>query len=342
MHLRNAEIFCDAASLRSISRAAELHALSQSSASQAISQLERDLSVQLIDRSRRPLELTPAGQQCYEGFRELLDMYARIRDGVQGLNDVVAGRIRVAAIYSVGLMHLDACAREFERAWPQTCVQVDYLHPDTVYQRISDDEADLGLVSFPHSGGDFTSIPWREHPLVVVVAPGHPLTDCESFVEPQQLHQQDFVSFTTELAIRRRIDRWLKQAGVAVNPVREFDNIENIKRNVEEGTGVSLLPRPAVEREVCSGSLVALPVASVEWSRPLGIVHRRHRSLSRAARQFVEFLQAFAEEDSPATGAEFSEPQAASPPGIPSRIDEPSLGGPHTSVTARSPRGAKP
>lgn len=295
MHLRNAEIFCDVAAFRSISRAAEVHHVSQPSASQAVSQLEKDLAVQLIDRSRRPLELTPAGQKCYEGFRELLGLYRQIRDQVHGLKDVVSGRVRVASIYSVGLLQLDACVREFERAWPSIEVQVDYLHPDSVYQRISDDETDFGLVSFPQHGGEFASIPWREHSLVLVVPPGHRLAEYSDGIAPELLEDEDFVAFTTELTIRRRIDRWLKQARIAVNVMHEFDNIENIKRGVEAGTGVSLLPRPAVEREVRSGSLVAVPVCGVNWTRPLGIVHRRHKSLSRAATLFVEFLQNYPE-----------------------------------------------
>ena len=71
----------------------------------------------------------------------------------------------------------------------------------------------------------------------------------------------------------------------------EFDNIETIKRAVEIDAGVSLLPAPTVVREVEAGSLVAVPLATNELVRPLGIIHRRGKDLGVTARRFIELLR---------------------------------------------------
>ncbi len=88
-----------------------------------------------------------------------------------------------------------------------------------------------------------------------------------------------------------QIDRWFRKARVSINVVHEFDNIENIKSAVEDGSGITLLPEPTVRREVAKGTLVAIPVKGEPLYRPLGIVQRRQKPLSTAAQKWIELLQ---------------------------------------------------
>jgi DNA-binding transcriptional LysR family regulator len=107
-------------------------------------------------------------------------------------------------------------------------------------------------------------------------------------VELSALSGATLVGFDPDLKIRRETDRVLHGLGTEVR--MEFDNIETIKRAVEIGAGVSLLPEPTVAREVQLGTLVAVPLADVEFTRPVGIVRRRGRELGRVAEQFTELL----------------------------------------------------
>jgi DNA-binding transcriptional LysR family regulator len=76
----------------------------------------------------------------------------------------------------------------------------------------------------------------------------------------------------------------------------EFDNIETIKQAIEVATGVSLLPKPTIERELASGALAMVPLDGLPLARPLGIIHRRDRKLSETAQRFVALLQSQASE----------------------------------------------
>jgi DNA-binding transcriptional LysR family regulator len=225
----------------------------------------------------------------FEGCRKLLQSFRKIEDDVQRLGSKVLGRVRVAAIYSVGLLQMNAYVQRFTQLYPDVRLRLEYLHPDEVYSRILNDEADIGLVSFPRDGGDIRSIPWQEQQMVLVVPPEHPLARRTS-VPPRELDDADFVAFTPELEIRKRIDRWFRHEGIGVNVVHEFDNIENIKRAVEIGSGVALLPIDTVRREMDFGSLRAVSLTGVEWVRPLGIVHRRPNAFPTAVAKFVELL----------------------------------------------------
>ena len=295
MHLRNVEVFCDVVKHGSFSKAARAHQVSQSSASQAVHMLERRLGCRLIDRSKRPFELTPAGQIYYDGCRKILESFRHVEDRVQQMRNKVIGRVRLAAIYSVGLLQMDAYAKQYKSIYPDVVLQLDYLHPDDVYTRILNDECDLGIVSFPRVGGEIASIPWQNQEMVLVVPPGHRHAGESPFraqsVPVQALDGETFVGFTSELTIRKQMDRWFKQSGISVDLVHVFDNVENIKRAVEIGSGVALLPAPTVRREVEAGLLHAVQIDGVEWQRPLGIVHRRNRTLTNPARKLVELLR---------------------------------------------------
>src|SRR5205823_2279900 len=101
---------------------------------------------------------------------------------------------------------------------------------------------------------------------------------------------EDYIGFTQELTIRREIDRRLKRARVAVRVVHEFDNIETIKRAIEIGSGVALLPGPTVWPETSNGRLAAVEVSDSDLVRPLGIVHKRNKQLTTAVQKFIELL----------------------------------------------------
>jgi DNA-binding transcriptional LysR family regulator len=294
MSLRNVELFCEVARCRSFSRAAETHEISQSSVSQAVAQLEKRLGVKLIDRHHRPLELTVAGQTYFDGCVTILNDFRSLEDSVQQLGKKVTGRLRVAAIYSVGLLELDRYAHQLKEAFPDVDVRIESLHPEDVYSRVRDEAAEIGLVSFPRDSGEFSSILWQEQPFVLVVPPDHRLANrvSDHYLSGSvtELEGEELVSFTTELRVRRQLDRWLREAGVSPRIVHEFDNVEQIRRAVEDGLGVALLPAPTVARSVETGTLVSLRFSDVEWTRPLGVIHKRNRKLSNAASRFVELL----------------------------------------------------
>jgi DNA-binding transcriptional LysR family regulator len=290
MHLKSLKVFCDVVGRRSFSRAAEENGISQSGASQVVNQLERHLGTKLIDRSKRPFTLTPEGEIYYGGCRKLVERYFSLEDRVRTLHDEVAGRVRVASIYSVGLHHMDRYLHEFLSLYPKANVRLEYLHPHKVYEAVENDHADLGLVSYPKSSRTVKAISWRQEPMVLVCAPAHRFAKRKN-VSLEEVSREPIVGFDSDLTIRREIDRVLDQHHGEVNVVMEFDNIETIKRAVEIDAGVSLLPKPTVVREVETGTLAAVPISAHELVRPLGIIHRRGKDLGVTARRFIELLR---------------------------------------------------
>ncbi|MHB8902588.1 MAG: LysR family transcriptional regulator, partial [Thermoguttaceae bacterium] len=103
MNIETLRVFCDVVQHQSFSRGAAANQVSQSAATQSVHRMERHFGIQLVDRSKRPFVLTPEGQACYEGFREVLEVYDAVETRVRSLRKEITGMVRVAAIYSVGL-----------------------------------------------------------------------------------------------------------------------------------------------------------------------------------------------------------------------------------------------
>jgi len=290
VQLETLKLFCDAVRLRSISRGAAQTGVTQSAASQAIQQLETELDVQLFDRSRRPLQPTPEGRGFYEACRTLLAGFERARGDLAASRQRVEGTVRVAAIYSVGLHDISRHMQPFMAMHPHARVLLECLHPHKVVEAVLGDEADLGILSYPAASRALAVLPLREEPMVLVFHPSHRLAR-RRVAEAADLQGERFVAFDHDLAIRRAIDRVLKRAGVRVEVVMEFDNIETIKQAIAIAAGVSILPRPAVAKEVEIRMLGAVPLAIGGLARPIAIIHRKGKLLTPAVARFIDVLR---------------------------------------------------
>jgi DNA-binding transcriptional LysR family regulator len=291
MQLESLKIYCDVVRWASFSKAALENGVSQSSASQVVHQLEVRLGVKLIDRSKRPLVPTAHGKVYYEGCKDLVGRYLEVENRVKALEDErnLAGTIRVASIYSVGLHHMSRYVERFRAAYPDAEVRIEYLHPIRVIEGVIGGDAELGLVSFPRKWPELIVIPWREEEMVLAVHPSHRFAKLDE-IDAERLDGEAFVGFEAGLPIRRAVDRFLRKHGVHVRVALEFDNIETIKRAVEVPSGVAILPSPTVLGEVKAGTLHCVRFKDRRPTRPLAIIHRRSEQLGLAASRFLELL----------------------------------------------------
>jgi len=290
MHIETLRIFCDLAELRSFSETGKKHGLSQSAVSQQIAQLELTHKDQLLDRKKRPLELTPAGELFYEACRDIIERYERLRSELNALQKSSGGRINVAAIYSIGMHTLPDYVKKFMVNYPDVNVHVEYLSSGQIYELVLNGEVDIGLVAVPKRDKRLEVCDFEEEPLVLVCSPKHPLAG-ESKIDVHKVQFEKFVGFGKEVPTRMWIDSILQRYNVVVRPVMEFDNIETVKRALEINVGISILPRSAILQELDSGTLKAVSFSDEDFVRPTGIIIRKDKIFSQAGRYFVELLR---------------------------------------------------
>ena len=290
MNLDTLSLYCDVIRSGSFSLGAAAHRISQSAASQAVRQLEEEVGAQLIDRTKRPFMITPEGKKFFDACLVLLENFEKAKAEITSQRALVSGAVRVAVIYSVGLHDMGFYSQQFTTRYPEAKIRLAYVHPHEVVDAVINDEADLGILSFPSPHRSLTIVPWHSEPMVFVCHRSHPLAKRKA-VSYLDLEGERFVAFDRTLVIRKAVDKALRQRGVNVSVAMEFDNIETIKHAISIQAGVSVLPAPSVIREIESGTLEAIPLDMPELVRPIGIIHRRQKLLTPTAQTLLEFLQ---------------------------------------------------
>jgi DNA-binding transcriptional LysR family regulator len=148
---------------------------------------------------------------------------------------------------------------------------------------------ELGVVAFPEPKRGLTITPMPDNRLVLIAPPDHKFATKKK-IKVTDLHGQDFVHFERDVPTRKAMDKIFKANGVEVKKVAEFDNIETIKRAVEVGFGLAIVPEPAVSEARKAGTLAVIPLAEKYWTRSVGVIHRSDRNLSLASKKFLSLL----------------------------------------------------
>ncbi len=292
MHIETLKVFCDLVETQSFSLAAERNFVTQSAVSQQIRTLEDKFKRRLLERvrGRREVRLTTSGEVFYRESRNVLASYDQMNESMRGLVGTISGTVKVATVYSVGLHELPVKVREFMTKFPAAKIDLEYSRTTRVVRDVLSGTVELGVVAFPEPRRGLTIAMMPSDRLVLICPPDHEFAEREE-IKARELKGLDFVQFERDIPTRKATDRILKSHGVDVHKSAEFDNIETIKRAVEVGFGLAIVPHPSVMDEEKNKQLAVVQLAEKEWVRPVGIVYRSDRTLSLAAKKFVQLLE---------------------------------------------------
>lgn len=283
------KVFCDLSETGSFSKAATINDITQSAVSQQIRMLEGMYKVTLMKRGGRNFSLTPEGAAFLEASKEILDIYNNLGDRIHEMRNVVAGELKIASIFSIGMHELPAILKRYRKQHPEVEVHVEYRRNNQVLTQVLEGEVDIGLIAYPQKRRGLIIEPFTESPLVLICHPSHHLASKKT-IAVSELSGEKFISFSPDLPTRKAIDHYLRDNNAAVEIVHEFDNVETLKRGVEIEHGISIVPQDTVSTEIKTGQLVAVELTP-ELLRPLGILLRNKRTRTPAQREFIAMLQ---------------------------------------------------
>jgi len=292
MHIETLKVFCDLVDLQSFSLAAERNFVTQSAVSQQIRALEEKFKRRFLERvrGRRDVKLTSAGEVFYREAKNVLDSYEQLQESLRGIVGKIGGTIKVSTIYSVGLHELPAKVREFMSKYPSAKIDLEYSRTSRIVRDVLNGTVELGIVAFPEAKRGLTITQMPENRLVLICPNDHKFAG-RAQIKTKDLNGQDFVLFERDVPTRKATDRILKAHGAEITRIAEFDNIETIKRAVEVGFGLAILPYPAVIEAERKGLLSVVKLVEKEWVRPVGVLYRSDRNLSVAAKKFIQLLE---------------------------------------------------
>ena len=284
LNLRHLEAFAAVARLRSFTKAARALHVSQPSFTVQIKQLEEELGVRLLDRNTRSVSLTQIGQELVPVVERLLRELEDIIASTRALSSRSVGSVTIAALPSVSSALLPTVIAEFRQQFPGVRFRLRDAVGDRIIDLVMSDAVDFGVGSVEAGNVDieFTAL----------------FTDSMSAIFPasssrrkksitlRELASESLILTDPESTVRHIVDHAFALLGIPVIPVQEVTYIATAIGMVKAGLGVAILPSSALELDELR-SLKAIPIDNNELTRTVGLIQRRHRSLSPAAAAFL-------------------------------------------------------
>ncbi len=289
MEMAQLRTFRAVAETLNFTRASERLNLSQSAVSHQIKALEEELGEPLFIRAKRGVKLSQAGKLALEYVEHILDSAEALRETVSGKERSQVGRVRVAAA-TQAFVHLFAPLFE---SFIDSYKGIDLSFRTTVSteQTVADilnGAADVGFASIAVYSPNLQVTRLFEDELVLVVSKAHKLAK-KSMATVAEIQGEKLILLERGASIRRATDQFFAQIGARPDLALESNDTYFIKRMIERGVGISLLPSWAVRDEVAAGKLAQLKIAGHQLQRSVALV-----SLGRfqpsPTRAFIDFI----------------------------------------------------
>jgi DNA-binding transcriptional LysR family regulator len=286
---------------RGFSRAARRLARTQSAVSQAVARLEAELDARLFVRSGRTTELTPAGHALLGRAERVLDEMDRARESLRALAELETGLLVVGTSDTLAYYLLPPVIAVFRARYPGVELRLDNRPSPATAERVAERAVDVGVVALPLPPGlRVGSRPAAERlrvealvrqEEVVICPPDHPLARRRR-VGLEAVLPYPLLLLDRTTGARALLDAELARLGAAPSIAMEMSSVEVLKKLVELGLGVSIVPALAVEREVKAGTLAAVRLAGLSAERSVGLLTLADGPPPPAAAAFAEIARA--------------------------------------------------
>jgi DNA-binding transcriptional LysR family regulator len=290
MELNPLKVFLTVIEEKGFSRAAEKLHRTQPAISLAIQKLESDLNQEkLIERSGKELLLTDAGQIVYDFARRFENLEEELENALAELRDNSAGRLIVGANESSALYLLGHIER-YRRMYPKVKVQVRRCLSSKIPAQLIGGELELGVISYDPEDDRLQSMVLFIDHLAFVVSPQHRFASREE-VSINELGMETFIAHNVLSPYRAVVVKEFLRHKVPLNMDVEMPTVETIRKMVQRNEGVAFLPRMCVQQELKQDTLREIKVPELDVDRKIHLVCPSKRSLSHAAKAFLELVR---------------------------------------------------
>lgn len=250
-------VYCKAVEKKSITLAAQELYISQPAASMHIKDLEEYFGITLLQREKRSVTPTQAGEVVYCFARQTLNSLDEVNRTITEFRGAKAGRIVMAAAMSIGSYKLTEALCQFKQSYPAADLVLIVASTAQVYDLILRGEADIGITlccGYPPKG--IVAQEAYEEEIVLAASPQNPLASTEGPVTVEQMATQPFVCAIKGSPYSEMMETKLRELGMNTYQVAvEFGDIEAMKRAVEVDLGLSLFFHNSVAQELRTGQL---------------------------------------------------------------------------------------
>ncbi|CAM2928419.1 LysR family transcriptional regulator [Paenibacillus sediminis] len=291
MDLKHLHTFKVVAETKGFTKAAETLSYAQSSVTAQIQALEEELQTKLFDRLGKKIILTASGEKLLPYAVKLLEMHDAALNDITSANETPTGTLTIGAPESLAAFRLPAIIKQYTEKYPQVKLA---LRPGACWELRNltrSGELDLAFtLETELSDPDLHIETLVIEEMALVAPPTHPLAAFDQ-LQTEDLRDVTFLHTEPGCSYRSLFEKHLNSRGIFTNTDLEFWSIEAIKNCVMSGLGVSFLPQIAVQNEIESRKLVALPWSDPSCSVATQMVYHPKKWMSPALKEFIEITR---------------------------------------------------
>lgn len=286
-------LFVAVAETRSITHGADRSAMALASASARIKGMEAALGVTLLERQRRGVRLTAAGESLLDHARIVLHQVATMQGDLSAYARGLKARIHLLANTSGAVEHLPKALASFLAKHPAISVDIEERESAEIANALASGAADIGIAIDSLLPESLERFPFCDDRLVLIV-PSHDEIARRRLTSFREIAARDFVGLTESSALQSHIAAHAAQLGVRPKMRARLKSFDAICQMVEAGVGVAVIPELAARRYGRSTSIKAIRMTDSWTSRRLAVCMRSRSLLPRPVRQLADHLKLFA------------------------------------------------
>jgi DNA-binding transcriptional LysR family regulator len=283
MNIQKYRAFVKAVEYGSFTKAAQSLNYTQSGISRMINDLEKEWGVFLFERGRAGINLTSDGLKLLPQLRRICNEHEILMAQIEDLHDIQSGIIRIGTFSSVATHWLPNMIKFFKKDYPNIDFELLLGDYTEIENWIIEGRVDFGFLRLP-TKAEFETVFLEQDRLLVVIPLDHPLADCEKFPITELLNSPFML---LEKGAKAEISEIFEKHHIS--PQVDFTTWDDyaIMSMVENGLGISILPELILHR--IPYQIIAKEL-EIPAFRNIGIAMREQKSLSLAAKSFLEYL----------------------------------------------------
>lgn len=291
LDIRHLTYFIEVANHRSFTKAAQTLHITQPSISKMIKLLEEELDVILFYRSAKQIELTDAGKALLHQSQQIVNSFQNLTSELADVIHSKKGAITIGLPPMVGARFFPKIISDFTVAYPQISLTLLEVGSQKVQVGIDDGSLDIGVVMLPVDETLFDIIPIIDEPIMLIVHPDHRLVQ-QSIVELSDLKDENFIFFRKSFTLHDNIINRCIESGFNPKIAFKSSHWDFIAEMVAINFGIALLPK-IICQDLDPARIKIIPIAEpmIHWN--LGIIWKKDRYLSFAAKEWIQFARTY-------------------------------------------------
>jgi DNA-binding transcriptional LysR family regulator len=290
LNLNQLRAFYIAAKEKNITKAAETLFVTQPAVTMQIKSLEESLSLKLLRKRGKNIELTDAGKVLFGYAQKIFEIVEEMEYVMKGYTDLRQGSLTIGTTRSFARHLMPGLLSRFQERFPGVRVYLRVGSSQEIADGVMEFKYDLGVIGRLPFPGKLRIIPYSKEEFCLVTPPKHRFASREK-VSVKELKNEPIIIRESGSGSRHAILSFLDAYGVTPSVLVEAGSVEFTKEYIMKGRGVSFLYRPEVQLETNLGLLVQVGLEEGPILINTDIVFPSEAELSPATRAFLSMIE---------------------------------------------------